>query len=115
LSRGDPQAALSALPGVRSPIEVASIKARAFRALGRNQDAAAALTELEKSAAADAPTKIARVYALLGERDLSFKWLDRSYEMRDPGIVDIKRDRDFDALRSDPRYVRFLQKMNLLP
>jgi hypothetical protein len=33
--------------------------------------------------------------------------------VRDPGIVDIKRDRDFDALRSDPRYFRFLQKMNL--
>jgi hypothetical protein len=44
---------------------------------------------------------------------LSFKWLDHSYELRDPDIVDIKRDRDFDALRSDPRYVRFLQKMNL--
>ena len=113
LCRGDPQAALSALPLVRSPIEVVSIKARAFRALGRNQDAAAALTELEKTAAADAPTEIARVYALFGERDLSFKWLDHSYEVRDPGIVDIKRDRDFDALRSDPRYVRFLQKMNL--
>jgi len=81
--------------------------------LAATRDAAAALTELEKTAAADAPTEVARVYALLGERDLSFKWLDHSYEVRDPGIVDIKRDRDFDALRSDPRYVRFLQKMNL--
>lgn len=113
LSRGDPQAALLALSRVRSPIEIASIKARAFHALGKNQDAAAALAELEKTAAADAPAEIARVYALLGERDLSFKWLDHSYELRDPDIVDIKRDRDFDALRTDPRYVRFLQKMNL--
>ena len=113
LSRGDPQAALIALPRVKSPTEVASVKARAFRALGRRADADAALAELEKTAATDAPGELARVYALLGDRDLSFKWLDRSYELRDPSVVDIKANRDFDDLRTDLRYVEFLRKMKL--
>jgi TolB-like protein/Flp pilus assembly protein TadD len=113
LARGDPQAALTALSHVESPIEVSSLKARAFRALGRNADADIALAELEKLAANDAPAEIARIYALRGDRDLAFKWLDRSYELRDVAAADIKGDPDFNNLKTDPRYAAFLRKMKL--
>jgi TolB-like protein len=113
LDRGDAQAALSALPRVSSPIAVASIKARALHALGRTADADAALADLEKLAAADAPGEVARVYTFLGDRDRAFQWLDRSYELRDPTITGIKGDRELDGLKGDPRYVEFLQKMKL--
>jgi TolB-like protein len=113
LARGEPQAALAALSHVESPIEVSSLKTRAFRALGRNADADAALAELEKLAANDAPAEIARIYALRGDRDLAFKWLDRSYELRDVAAADIKGDPDFNNLKTDPRYAAFLRKMKL--
>ena len=85
----------------------------AFRALGRNANADAALAELEKSAATDAPAEIARIYALRGKRDSAFKWLDRSYELRDSTADGIKGDPDFNNLKTDPRYAAFLRKMRL--
>jgi tetratricopeptide (TPR) repeat protein len=113
LARGDPQGSLAALPRVESPIEVASLKARAYRALGRNAEADAALAELAKIAATDAPGQIGRIYALRGERDSAFKWLDRAYELRDSTISEIKSDPDFNNLKTDPRYAAFLRKMKL--
>jgi TolB-like protein len=113
LARGDPQDSLAALPRVESPIEAASLKARAYRALGRNAEADAALAELEKIGATDAPGRIARIYALRGERDSAFKWLGRAYELRDSTISEIKSDPDFNNLKTDPRYAAFLRTMKL--
>jgi hypothetical protein len=61
----------------------------------------------------DAPAEIARIYALRGERDSAFKWLDRSYELRDSTVAEIKVDPDFYDLKTDPRYAAFLRKMRL--
>jgi hypothetical protein len=60
-----------------------------------------------------APAEIARIYALRGERDSAFKWLDRSYELRDSTAADIKGDPDFNNIKTDPRYAAFLRKMRL--
>jgi hypothetical protein len=73
LARGDPQAALDALSLVRSPIEAASLKERALRALGRKNEADAALAHLKALAAVGSPSQIARAYALRGESDLAFE------------------------------------------
>jgi tetratricopeptide (TPR) repeat protein len=89
LARGDPQAALAALPQVTSPIEAASLKERALRALGRNAEADSALSALQKVAATAAPGEVARVYALRGESNAAFQWLDRAYDLRDSTIAQI--------------------------
>jgi tetratricopeptide (TPR) repeat protein len=57
--------------------------------------------------------QIARVYAWRGENDLAFKWAERAYAHKDTGITWIKVETDFRALRSDPRYLALLRKMNL--
>jgi hypothetical protein len=113
LARGDPQAALADLPRVSSPIAAASLKERAYRALGRRADADAALAELENIAASDAPDEIARIYALRDDRDAAFTWLNRAYELHDYGLSQIKLNPDFNSLKTDPRYAAFLRKMKL--
>ncbi len=59
--------------------------------------------------------QIALVYAVRNELDASFRWLDRSYELRDTGAVLIKSVSAFENIRSDPRYEAFLKKMGLTP
>ena len=53
------------------------------------------------------------VYVGLGEKDKAFEWLEKSYEER--RAVDLKADPAFDPLRSDPRWIDLLRRMNLQP
>ena len=53
------------------------------------------------------------IYAGLGEKDLAFEWLERSYEEKDPNMVDVKIDPMLDPLRSDGRYSNLLRRMGL--
>jgi hypothetical protein len=50
------------------------------------------------------PLDFARVYAQLGEADLAFKHLEEAFEHRAPGLVFLKVDRAWDAVRKDPRF-----------
>jgi len=58
-------------------------------------------------------SNIAMEYALLGNRDGAFQWLDKAVEERAGGIQNIRTFRFFDSLRSDSRYKEILIKMNL--
>ncbi|HXN21136.1 MAG TPA: winged helix-turn-helix domain-containing protein [Candidatus Dormibacteraeota bacterium] len=57
---------------------------------------------------------IAADYALLGEKNKAFEWLDKAF--REGGISwDIKVNDRFEALRSDPRFQDLLRRMDLPP
>jgi hypothetical protein len=56
---------------------------------------------------------IADLYGALGELDLAFDWAHKAIGQRDPHMLTITRDPNFDPLRSDPRYPALLKKMNL--
>jgi TPR repeat protein len=62
---------------------------------------------------ANHPFFISSVYAFRGEKDEALKWLDRSYEQKDPALLLLKSEMMFDNLEGDPRYKAFLRKMNL--
>jgi serine/threonine-protein kinase len=53
-----------------------------------------------------------QVYAQAGDKDRAFAALDRAWEIRDSGLVRLKTDAYIDPLRSDPRYVALVKKMN---
>jgi len=57
--------------------------------------------------------QFASVYAVRGERDQAFHWLERSYELHDSGVVLTKVTHWFENLHSDPRWPRFLEKIGL--
>ena len=56
---------------------------------------------------------IAWKYALLGETDKTFEWLERSYGERSPWLSYINVTQAFDMIRDDPRYTVLLEKMGL--
>jgi eukaryotic-like serine/threonine-protein kinase len=59
------------------------------------------------------PAAIAAGYALLGEKDLAFRWLEKAYGEKSGLLLYIKSGPSFDSLRSDPRYADLLKRMGL--
>jgi adenylate cyclase len=56
---------------------------------------------------------IARSYGHRGDRDLALQWLERAYEQRDPALIEMLGNPNFDSLADDPRFKAFLRKMKL--
>jgi len=81
------------------------------KARGERERALAALAHLEQDYAETAPYQIAEVYAWLGEIDIAFRWLERAWEARDPGMTDLKVDPLLEPLKGDPRYRELLSRM----
>jgi hypothetical protein len=61
------------------------------------------------------PTSFAWIHLGLGETDAAFEWLDRAVDECDQFMMPIKSYEFFDPIRSDPRFVALLRKMNLEP
>jgi eukaryotic-like serine/threonine-protein kinase len=56
---------------------------------------------------------IASIYGALGDKNRAFTWLDKATRQRDSYILKIKVDPAFDKIRSDQRYGRLLESLNL--
>jgi len=59
------------------------------------------------------PGEIGYLYAALGEKDQAFEWLEKAYPQKNESLQFIKVDKRMDSLRSDPRYLDLLRRMNL--
>ncbi len=82
---------------------------------GRREDAMKVVDELLERSKNEyvPPVSIALAYIGLADKDRAFEWLGKAYELRAGGLISLKVGPYFDILRSDPRYVTFLQKMGL--
>jgi predicted Zn-dependent protease len=59
------------------------------------------------------PNEIARYYALMGDRDHTFEWLEKGYTERS-GRMEYTRNEDFfEPFHADPRYIDLLKRMGL--
>ena len=61
------------------------------------------------------PALIAANYALLGEKDRAFAWLEKGYAEMSGFLLNLKGAPLFDSLRTDPRYADLLKRMGLPP
>jgi serine/threonine protein kinase len=59
------------------------------------------------------PIALATNYAVLGERDKAFEWLEKAYEEHAPGLLDLDLDPDYDNLRADNRFQNLLRRIKL--
>ena len=60
------------------------------------------------------PSNIAMIFALRGDNDQAFSWLNRGLDVRDPGVASIyEQPYLIPKLRSDPRLAALLKKLNL--
>jgi tetratricopeptide (TPR) repeat protein len=113
LARSKPEAALHAMERERNATWRRIGLPFVYHALGRKQEADAALSELIDKNHDDAPYQIAEVHAFRGEPDKAFAWLERAYSHRDPGLTELKSDPLLKNLRADPRYKALLLRMRL--
>jgi TolB-like protein/Tfp pilus assembly protein PilF len=88
---------------------------KAYHALGRKADSDAALAELIRRYPVDAPYNIGYLYAVRGEPDLAFQWLEKAATARDPGLIEAASSSYLDNLHKDPRWLPFLQRLGLAP
>jgi hypothetical protein len=57
------------------------------------------------------PIALATLYSRLGETDEALAALERSYEAREPALVYLKRNPDFDPLHGDPRFEALVRRV----
>ena len=87
--------------------------ALAHYARGDRQAADAALADLIAKAREGFAYQIAEVYAVRGEADKAFEWLQISFDDRDAGALGLLVDPLLRGLRNDPRYKNLLLKLGL--
>ncbi len=87
----------------------------AYYATGQKAAAEAALGELIAQSETESAYNIAYLYALRGEADEAFDWLDKAVEYKDPGVAEIALEPLFTNLHSDPRWLPFLREIGRAP
>jgi hypothetical protein len=79
---------------------------------GDRNAADTALSELIQYGRDTLAYQIAEVYAVRGDTDKAFEWLQISYDNHDTGTLAILVDPLLHGLRDDPRYKALVAKMN---
>jgi TolB-like protein/Tfp pilus assembly protein PilF len=59
------------------------------------------------------PYLFAKIYSELNKIDEAFKYLDEAYNQHDIALIHILTDEAIDNLRTDPRYIELIKKMDL--
>jgi hypothetical protein len=59
------------------------------------------------------PTTVAHVFVALGNHERALTWLGPAVEERAPHVVEMAVEPALDPLRSDPRFVRLLERVGL--
>ena len=85
----------------------------AYAQAGERDKAQAILRQLESSKIYVSPCELAYLYAALGEREKAFASLEKAYVEQDLHLMNLNSDRNFDSLRSDPRFQDLLRRIGL--
>jgi len=87
----------------------------AYAMLGQKDEAEKILHALEERSKEEyiRPTTLWLLHTALGDIDRSFECLEKAIEDRDPAMILLKAAPEYDIVRSDPRFIAFLKKMNL--
>ena len=123
LNRGEPQKCLAAaeeakrLAISRDDIYFLAegLRGCALAAMGRKEDARQVIKDLvsQEPGVWVPPSAIASVHAALGETDEALAHLERGLGTYDRWLRDVRLLPGFDCLRSHPRYLALLKRMNL--
>ena len=109
------QEAVRRFPGASS-IPEAEL-AHAYAVSGNREQALKIIAELEELAKSRyvSSYQIATIYAGLGEKDQAFAWMQKAYDERSDGLVNLKVEQRFDNLRSDPRFSDLVRRVGPTP
>jgi tetratricopeptide (TPR) repeat protein len=102
------QAAERAFMAAPSPATEARLNmAKVYAAADRSASAINLVKEVEKKKRDGEPAdeiKIAEVYAVLGDPNSVFRWLDRAVVAKSPNLATLKTNPEFTTVHSDPRW-----------
>ena len=113
LAEGKPDAALAEVDREHNDHWRRIGRVMALDALGRRAESDVELAALQKTVNGW-DYQVAQIYALRHQREQAFAWLDKAYQLRDPGFANyLKSDPILADLRSDARYRALLAKLNL--
>jgi TolB-like protein len=113
VEQGKPAEALAELKRVSDEGTRVAGMAVVYRAMQRNADADREVAQFEKEFGATDAYTLATIRAYRLEFDQAFAALDRAYRNHESALPWIKNDPELRTLWSDPRFMPFLQKMNL--
>jgi len=90
-------------------------RAYALARWGKFSEARQVLNELLKTSTETyvPPYNIALVYHALGERDRALDYLEKGFSERDVRMVFLKVEPYWDTLRSEPRFIDLIKRMNI--
>ena len=100
-----------------SSLEYVASLGFAYGFLGQKEEAEKILRkfiQLEKQQYVS-PYLIGSLYLGIGEKDQAFTWFNRAIEKHDYGMLYLKIDPVFDAIRGDPRFDELMRKVGLQP
>jgi len=79
--------------------------------LGHQSDSDQALAELEAKHSINAPYQVAAVYAIRGDVEAAFHWLERATTEKDAGVVQARAERVFRPMHGDPRWSALMKTL----
>ena len=88
---------------------------RSYAAMGERAQALKIIDELRETAKHKYVSSfpIATIYLQLGDKDEAIEYLEKTYDERNTNSLFIlKTDRQFDVLRSDPRFMKLMRQLN---
>ncbi len=119
--KGDYPQAIAALQKARSlsgdSMEAVMMLAAAYALAGQRTDALGIANELQKISQRTYVSSlgIAAIYAGLDDKNRALAWLEKAYEERASGLIEVKADPIFHPLHSDPRFQDLVRRMNFPP
>jgi TolB-like protein/DNA-binding winged helix-turn-helix (wHTH) protein/Tfp pilus assembly protein PilF len=96
-----------------SPLMISAL-AHAYALSGNHSESRKRLAQLDALSKQQyvSPFYVAIVYLGLGNNELAMSWLQKAYADRSNGLVFLKVEPELDPLRSDPRFISLLHKLN---
>ncbi|MGD0435124.1 MAG: hypothetical protein ABSB86_01565 [Bryobacteraceae bacterium] len=118
LNRSDFKAFYAELDGARDlapPSRVDLLYAFGYAIQGKKSDALNLVHKWEKPEGGVyvRPTSIAMVYAVLGDKEQMYAWLDRAYAQRDGMLIFSSHQGCFRPFENEPRFVAINRKLGL--
>ena len=116
------QKAIKLFPGGSSVAEAEL--AHTYAVSGNREEAQKIIAELQELSKSKyvSSFQIAAIYGGLyaasparTEKDQAFAYLEKAYEERADGLVNLNADQRFDSLRSDPRFADLARRVGLIP
>ena len=115
LMEGEAQAALEAFALEKDEEYRVKGRAMASHALGRQAEFESAMAELKAGWGGQWPSEVAQAYAMTGDADATFEWLDKAVAQNEAGLDHQFLIPFFVPLHDDPRWADFLERVGSSP